>query len=83
MSITVSKNSNCYSLDSPYGKINLFVTNNKKIDIKSLTPHINLKDEQINEIEWYDVDKLLIDNNKENLCRYFNYLIFEYLSDFK
>jgi len=65
-----------FQVDSPFGKISLFITKDNQIDPKSLIPWI-IRNEPIN---YMDLNKILIENGHRNKCKYYNYLILEFLN---
>lgn len=75
--IQILKKYNMLQTDSPYGKISIFITNDNKIDKKSLIPFINID----KDIEYNEINELLIQYGHQNKCRYYNYLILEFLYD--
>lgn len=75
--IQIYKINNSYQVDSPYGRISIFITNDNKIDKKSLIPFVNID----NDIEYNKINEILIKYGHLNKCRYYNYLILEFLSN--
>lgn len=65
-----------FQVDSPFGKISLFITKNNQIDPKSLIPWI-IHNEPI---DYMDLNKILIENGHQNKCKFYNYLILEFLN---
>ena len=74
--IRINKINNAYQVESPYGRISIFITQENKIDKKSLIPFVNIE----HDIDYNVVNKILIENGHQNKCIYYNYLIFEFLS---
>lgn len=65
-----------FQVDSPFGKISLFITKDNQIDPKSLIPWITRKEP----INYMELNKLLIEHGHQNKCKYYNYLILEFLN---
>ena len=75
--LQINKINNSYQVESPYGRISIFITPENKIDKKSLIPFVNID----HDIDCNEVNKILIEYGHQNKCRYYNYLILEFLSD--
>lgn len=75
--LQINKINNFYQVESPYGRISIFITSENKIDKKSLIPFVNID----HDIDYNEVNKILIEYGHQNKCRYYNYLILEFLSN--
>ena len=74
--ILLTSREDFFQVDSPFGKITLFITREGKIDKKSLIPFASLD----KDIELNDLHPILLENNHLDKCRYYNYLLMEYIN---